>query len=148
MTGRRGGAGGIRILLVEDNTGDVRLVREALREVQSDVDLEVIADGAAALGRLRRRERPLPHLVLLDLNLPGLDGRQVLRALKADPDLRRLPVVVLSSSGNARDVCEAYDLQASCYLVKAPEVGQFVGALRAVEELWARQAALPDLEAG
>jgi CheY-like chemotaxis protein len=135
------------VLLVEDNPGDVVLTREALRDSGLPLRLSVASDGEAALARLRRQgafagER-LPDLVLLDLNLPRLSGREVLAAVKADARLRRIPVVVLTSSEAETDVAAGYDLHANCYVVKPGELGQFLGVVRSVLNFWLTVVKLP-----
>jgi CheY-like chemotaxis protein len=127
------------VLLIEDNPGDARLAREALRG-RPDVRLSVATDGDAGLDFLRRRgayaAAPRPDLVLLDLNLPGTPGREVLTQIKADGDLRRIPVVVLTSSQSEQDVRDAYDLHANCFVTKPEEPDAYFGAVRAVAEFW------------
>src|ERR687884_1433856 len=112
----------IEILLVEDSPGDVRLTREALRDGKVRNNLSVVTDGVEALAFLRREGRyadaPRPDLILLDLNLPKKDGREVLAEIKADPNLRRIPVVVLTTSEAEQDIVETYNLHANCYVKK------------------------------
>ena len=145
----------IEILLVEDNPGDARLTQEVLRGGKLSNHLSVIADGESALQYLRRRgeyhDRPKPDLVLLDLNLPGKDGREVLGEMKADPALRRIPVVVLTTSDAEADLLKSYDLYANCYIVKPIDLEQFVDVIRGIENFWLSIANLPtrsDLNAG
>ncbi len=137
----------IRILLVEDSPGDVRLTREAMREIDVAHDLHVVSDGEAALRFLRREGEhagvPRPDLVLLDLNLPLLGGHEVLRRVKADDDLRRIPVVVLSTSASEEDVLQAYDGGVNSYVRKPVELDGFLRVLRSVEEWWLRSVTLP-----
>ena len=136
-----------RILLVEDNAGDVRLVREALSEGGLDEGLDVVTDGEEALGFLRRedsyQDARRPALVLLDLNLPRKDGREVLREMKSTADLRSIPVVVLTTSRAEDDVRTAYDLQANCYVAKPVELDEFLGTIRDVIGFWLRTVRLP-----
>lgn len=139
----------VEILLVEDNPADIRLAREALRECQRPFQLFVVTDGEEALAFLRQQgrwvEAPRPRLILLDLNLPKLDGRAVLRVIKTDPALRSIPVVVMTTSRAGSDVSFAYEHQANCYVVKSPELGEFLHAICAIEEFWFGVAQLPAL---
>lgn len=134
------GPTGPLLLLVEDSAADARLVREALSENDMDVDLRVARDGAEALellfGAAGGPTRLVPDLILLDLNLPGVDGLHVLERLKADPRLRQIPVVVLTTSAAARDVGAAYDLHANSYVVKPVNFLEFVQAMRSIEAFW------------
>jgi CheY-like chemotaxis protein len=137
----------IEILLVEDNPGDVRLTREALQEAKVRNHLAVATDGVEALAYLRR-ETPYedavrPDLVLLDLNLPRKDGREVLAAIKADPDLKRLPVVVLTTSTAQQDIHESYDLYANCYITKPVDLDQFLAIVTSIEDFWLTIVKLP-----
>ena len=138
----------IEILLVEDNPGDVRLTQEALGEAKVRNNLAVARDGVEALSYLRR-EAPFedatrPDLVLLDLNLPRKDGREVLAEIKADPALRRLPVVVLTTSSAEKDVLESYNLYANCYITKPVDLDQFVGIVSSIEDFWLTIVKLPN----
>ena len=137
----------IEILLVEDNPGDVLLTREALRDGKIQNNLQVVADGEEALAYLRRKvangQAPRPDLILLDLNLPRKDGREVLADIKADPDLRTIPVVVLTSSKAEEDVLRSYHLHANCYITKPVDLPQFINVVRAVEEFWLSIVKLP-----
>jgi CheY-like chemotaxis protein len=137
----------IHILLVEDNAGDVRLTREALREGHVRNNLSVAKDGAEALAMLRHvplpGEGPRPDLVLLDLNLPKVDGRQVLAEIKGDPDLRRIPVVVLTTSKAEEDVLRSYDLHANSYITKPVDLDQFIKVVQAIEDFWLTIVTLP-----
>jgi CheY-like chemotaxis protein len=137
----------IHILLVEDNAGDIRLTREALREGHVRNNLTVAKDGAEALAILRHTplpgEGPRPDLVLLDLNLPKVDGRQVLAELKGDPDLRRIPVVVLTTSKAEEDVLRSYDLHANSYITKPVDLDQFIKVVQAIEDFWLTIVTLP-----
>ncbi len=142
----------MEVLLVEDNPADVRLTEEALREGTVPLHLSVTPDGEEALAFLRHEGRyaaaPRPDLVLLDLNLPRLDGRAVLAAVKADPSLRRIPVVVLSTSEAAADIATSYDLHANCYVSKLPDLDQFFRVVRLIEEFWLAVARRPPVPAG
>jgi len=137
----------IEILLVEDNPGDVRMAVEALKDCRVDNNLSVVEDGVEALAFLRRRGqyagRPRPDLILLDLNLPRKDGHQVLAEIKADSDLRQIPVVVLTTSENERDVNMAYDLNANCYITKPSGLEQFVAVMKSIQYFWSMVVQLP-----
>jgi chemotaxis family two-component system response regulator Rcp1 len=137
----------VEILLVEDNLGDVRLTQEALRDGKVRNTLHVVMDGAAALEFLRRegsyREAPRPDVILLDLNLPKKDGRQVLAEMKADDDLKRIPVVVLTTSQADQDVLKAYNLHANCYIVKPVDLEKFLAVVRSLEDFWLSVVRLP-----
>ncbi len=130
----------IEILLVDDNPGDIELARVALRDAKMMNEVHVARDGEEALAFLRRRRRfrdaPWPDLVILDLKMPKVDGYQVLAEMKADPELRRIPVIVMSSSSAESDLARAYDAQISAYLVKPSNVDDYFNAIRAVKELW------------
>jgi chemotaxis family two-component system response regulator Rcp1 len=137
----------IEILLVEDNAGDVRLTREALRDAHVRNNLAVARDGAEALAMLRKEplygEAPRPDLVLLDLNLPKLNGRQVLAEMKSDPDLLRIPVVILTTSKAEEDVLRSYDLHANAYITKPVDFDQFMKVVRSIDEFWLTVVTLP-----
>jgi CheY-like chemotaxis protein len=137
----------IEILLVEDNPGDVRLTQEALREGKIGNSLHVVEDGESAMAFVRREGEfagmPRPDLILLDLNLPRMDGREVLAQIKADPDLKRIPVVVLTTSRAEEDVLKAYELNANCYITKPVDFEQFIKVVSAVEEFWLTIVRLP-----
>jgi two-component system, chemotaxis family, response regulator Rcp1 len=137
----------IEILLVEDNPGDVRLTREALREGKVRNHLNVASDGVEALAYLRREgryaEAVRPDVILLDLNLPRKDGREVLAEIKVDPTLKNIPVVILSSSQAEQDVLRAYELHANCYVTKPVDLDQFMSVVSAIEDFWFIIAKLP-----
>ena len=137
----------LEILLVEDNPGDVRLTREALREGSIDNHLSVARDGVEALAFLRRQGEFVnanrPDMILLDLNLPRKDGREVLAEIKVDEELRRIPVVVLSTSQDEQDIARSYDLHANCYIAKPVDLEQFIGVVRSIEEFWLGVVKLP-----
>jgi len=137
----------IEILLVEDNPGDVRLTREALKDGKVTNNLSVVRDGEQAMAFLRREsdyaEAPRPDLILLDLNLPRKDGREVLSEIKADQDLRRIPVVILTTSNHEHDILEAYDLNANCYITKPVDLDQFIGVVRSISSFWLTIVKLP-----
>jgi CheY-like chemotaxis protein len=135
------------ILLVEDNLGDARLVSEALRETGSGSQLWHVDDGVEALAFLRRQgahdRAARPDLILLDLNLPRKSGREVLAEIKADDTLRRIPVVVLTSSQSDEDVLSVYTLNANCYVPKPADLDQFLAAIRSIDQFWFKTARLP-----
>lgn len=140
-------SGPIELLLVEDSEPDVRLTREALKEAKVWNNLWVVEDGVEAIDFLRRNGRytdsPRPDLILLDLNLPRKDGRQVLLEIKADPSLRRIPVVVLTTSRDEADVLRAYDLHANCYITKPVDFNRFMEVVRSIEDFWLTVVRLP-----
>ena len=137
----------IEVLLVEDNPGDVRLTREALRDGKVHNNLSVVPDGVEALAFLRREgkyaDAPRPDVILLDLNLPKKDGREVLQDIKADPALQRIPVVVLTSSEAERDIAQAYALHANCYITKPVDLDQFITVVKSIEDFWFTIVKLP-----
>jgi chemotaxis family two-component system response regulator Rcp1 len=143
----RGDSGAIEVLLVEDNPGDVRLTREALKEGKVINHLSVAKDGEEALAFLRREgafaDAPRPDVILLDLNLPRRDGREVLQAIKADPSLRTIPVVILTSSEAERDIARAYELNANCYITKPVDLDQFITVVKSIEDFWFTVVKLP-----
>jgi len=147
---RSGGARPIEILLVEDNPGDVRLTVEALREGKVHNNLNVARDGVEALAYLRREppfaEASRPDLILLDLNLPRKDGREVLAELKADPRWKTIPVVVLTTSRAEQDVLRSYELQANCFVTKPVDLDQFINVVKSIEDFWLTVVTLPNPE--
>jgi len=130
----------IEILLVEDNPGDVRLTREALRDAKVRNHVTVAADGVEAMAMLRREGRhlaaPRPDLILLDLNLPKRSGREVLQEIKQDPELKHIPVVVLTTSQAEPDILESYRLSANAYITKPVELEQFLKVVGSIEQFW------------
>ena len=138
---------GRSILLVEDNAGDVRLTREALREAEVRAELFAVADGEQAIAFLRGEgehgEAERPDLILLDLNLPKKNGLEVLEEIKGDPDLRRTPVIMLTTSSAARDVAACYDRGVNCYVVKPLDLDDFTGLVREIDRFWLQVARLP-----
>jgi CheY-like chemotaxis protein len=142
MTGRP-----IHVLLVEDSPGDVRLTREAMRHAKVHNELHVARDGEEAMAFLRREGAyagmPTPDLVLLDLNLPRKDGREVLAELKDDDELRRVPVIVLTTSAAERDVLESYDGHANAYITKPVDFERFIEVVRSIENFWLSVVHLP-----
>jgi CheY-like chemotaxis protein len=137
----------IEILLIEDNPGDARLTIEAMREAKVRNRIHVVEDGVEAMEFLRRQGRHSaalrPDLILLDLNLPRKDGREVLAEVKADPDLKRIPVVVLTTSRAEEDVLRAYDLHANCYVTKPVDLEQFMKIVKQIDEFWVKVVTLP-----
>ena len=138
----------IDVLLVEDDAGDVLLIREAFEHNKVHNNLEVVSDGVEAIAYLRRQgehaDAPRPDLVLLDLNLPRKDGREVLAEVKADPDLRRIPVVVLTTSKAEEDVLRSYDLHANAYVTKPVDFDRFIEVVRQIDEFFVSVVKLPD----
>ena len=137
----------IEILLVEDNPADVRLTQEALRDSKLLNTLSTVADGVEALAFLHRQEpyqnAPRPDLILLDLNLPRLDGREVLAQIKQHPNLRRIPVVILTTSQSEQDIIASYDLHVNCYITKPVDFEQFVSIVNKIEDFWLTIVKLP-----
>lgn len=137
----------IEVLLVEDNPADVRLTREAFREARVMNSLSVVSDGVEAMDFLRRTGQysgmPRPDLILLDLNLPRKSGREVLQEIKADPLLRRIPVMILTTSNAAQDLQGAYNLHANCYVAKPVDFDQFLSVVRSIEHFWCNIVTLP-----
>lgn len=137
----------LNVLLVEDNPADVRLTVEALRDAKVANALNVVNDGVEALAFLRREgehaDAIRPDLVILDLNLPRLDGKDVLAAIKRDAELRRIPVAVLTTSVAEADVMRSYDLGANCYITKPVGLEQFLAVVRSIESFWLGVVRLP-----
>jgi chemotaxis family two-component system response regulator Rcp1 len=137
----------IEVLLVEDNPGDVRLTEEALKEGRINSHLNVVSDGVEATDFLWRRGKyakaPRPDLVLLDLNLPRKNGREVLQEIKTDRNLRRIPVMVLTTSKAEQDLQKAYSLHANCYITKPVDLDQFLDVIRSIEQFWFNIVTLP-----
>lgn len=137
----------IEILLVEDNPGDVRLMREALKENKVLNSLHAVSDGLKALAFLRRKDQyadaPRPDLILLDLNLPKKDGREVLSDIKIDEDLKRIPVVILTTSQAEEDILRTYNLYANCYIIKPVDLEQFVKVVKSIKNFWLTIVRLP-----
>jgi chemotaxis family two-component system response regulator Rcp1 len=137
----------VDILLVEDNPGDVRLIREALHEGKLLNQLSTVPDGQQALAFLRKQgshaQASRPDLILLDLNLPRKDGREVLAEIKADPDLRSIPVVILTSSHAEEDILKSYNAHANCYVTKPLDLEKFVTVVKSIENFWLSIVKLP-----
>jgi chemotaxis family two-component system response regulator Rcp1 len=137
----------IEILLVEDNPGDARLAMEALKDAKVRNNMHWVPDGVEAMRFLHREESyaqsPRPDVILLDLNLPKKDGREVLEDVKADPDLKRIPVVVLTVSSAEEDVLKSYDLHANCYIPKPLDLDRFIEVVRSIESFWLTIVRLP-----
>jgi CheY-like chemotaxis protein len=135
------------VLLVEDSPGDVRLTREALKEGKVRNNLSVVNDGVEAMEFLRRQgkyaDAPRPDIVLLDLNMPRKDGREVLAEMKGDDDLKRIPVVILTTSEAEQDILKTYELHANCYLTKPVDLEQFISIVKSVEDFWLTIVQLP-----
>jgi chemotaxis family two-component system response regulator Rcp1 len=137
----------IEVLLVEDSPGDVRLTREAFREANRDIRLHVASDGVEAMAFLKREgvhaNVPRPDLILLDLNLPKMDGREVLVHIKADEDLKAIPTVILTTSDAEADIVNSYQLLANCYLSKPVQLDEFERLVKSINDFWITKAKLP-----
>ena len=147
MTAIAEGYAPVQLLLIEDSPGDVRLTLEAFRHANTSVKLHVATDGAAALAFLRHEgehvDAPRPDLILLDLNLPKMDGREVLAMIKDDKVLKTIPTVVLTTAEADADIAKSYQLHANCYLTKPVEFGAFEGLVKSVNEFWLEKAKMP-----
>jgi chemotaxis family two-component system response regulator Rcp1 len=137
----------VEILLVEDNLGDADLARDALENSKIHNTLSVVGDGEEAMAFLHRTGKysaaPRPDLILLDLNLPKKDGREVLAEIKSDDDLKRIPVVILTTSKEEEDIIKTYNLHANCYITKPIDLNQFIKVVRAIEDFWLTIVKLP-----
>lgn len=137
----------VEVLLVEDNPGDIRLTQEAFKEGRFLINLSVATDGVQAIDMLNRRGpysmAPRPDLILLDLNLPKKNGREVLGEIKADDELKRIPVIVMTTSKAAQDIHRVYDLNANCYITKPVELDEFLKVVRSIEDFWLTIVTLP-----
>jgi two-component system, chemotaxis family, response regulator Rcp1 len=137
----------VEVLLVEDNPGDVRLTQEALKDGRVMVNLTVAADGVEAMEALKRRgihaSKPRPDLILLDLNLPRKNGREVLEEIKADDELKRIPVIVMTTSKAEQDIHRVYNLNANCYITKPVDLDEFLNVVRSIEDFWLTIVTLP-----
>src|SRR5271167_2043881 len=140
----------LEILLVEDNEGDARLLRELLLETNKTVRFHVVSDGVEAMEFLRYRGKyvdgPRPDLILLDLNMPKMDGREVLKQVKEDPHLRAIPLIVLTTSQAEFDIVSSYKLMASCYLTKPGELKEFERLVTSLNDFWLTRVSLPKRE--
>ena len=136
-----------RLLLIEDNMDDVELTFEALKESKTDLDIYHVSDGFAALRFLHQEdeyaEKPIPDLILLDLNLPVMDGREVLSTIREDQQLNHIPIIVLTTSSNDEDIRNAYKLNANCYIQKPLDFNQFSQIISKIDEFWLQLAKLP-----
>lgn len=137
----------IEVLLVEDSPGDVRLTQEAFRHANRDIELHVVSDGVEAMEFLAQKgsysTSPRPDLILLDLNLPRMDGREVLSRIKADENLKCIPTVILTTSDAEADIAASYQLQANCYLSKPVQLEAFDSLVRSINDFWLTRAKLP-----
>jgi len=137
----------IEVLLVEDNPGDVRLTQEAFRDANSSIHSHVASDGVEALGFLRHEgahvHAPRPDLIVLDLNLPKMDGRELLAHIKKDESLKTIPVVILTTSEAEADILKSYQLQANCYLIKPVQLEAYESVVRSINDFWLTKVKLP-----
>ena len=137
----------VEVLLVEDSPGDVRLTREALRETGTAVNLHVASDGVEAMAFLRKEgahlKAPRPDFILLDLNIPKLDGRQVLAQIKSDQSLKTIPTIILTTPEAEADIVKSYHLQANCYLSKPVQFQEFENVVRSINDFWLTKVKLP-----
>jgi two-component system, chemotaxis family, response regulator Rcp1 len=140
------------VLLVEDSPGDVRLTQEAFRDADPSIELHVANDGAEAMAYLRRQgihaDAPRPDFILLDLNLPKMDGREVLALIKGDADLKTIPTVILTTSDAEADIMTSYQLRANCYLSKPVQLEEFEGLVKSINDFWLMTVKLPLQAAG
>jgi len=136
------------VLLVEDSPGDVRLTQEAFRDANRSIVLQVASDGVEAMAFLRREgdhvHATRPDLILLDLNLPRMDGRQVLAEIKQDDGLKMIPTVILTTSDAEADIVKSYQLQANCYLIKPVQFDEFASLVRSINDFWLTRVKLPE----
>lgn len=137
----------IQIFLVEDNEGDIVLIQEGFEDAKIHVSMTVARDGAEAIKKLQKiateEAGQLPDLILLDINLPKKNGHEVLEVVKNDPNLKKIPIIVLTTSTSDLDVCKAYDLHANCYIVKPIEIGEFIKVVTRIEDFWLTVVKLP-----
>jgi len=142
----------IEVLLVEDSPGDVRLTQEAFRDANVAIHLHATSDGEEALAFLRREgshaHAPRPDFILLDLNLPKMDGREVLACIKSDAALKTIPTIILTTSAAEADVLKSYELQANCYLTKPVELEEFEAVVRSINDFWLTKVKLPQQKSG
>ena len=141
------GAAAIEVLLVEDSAGDVRLTREAFKDAKVHINLHVASDGIDAMAFLRREGEhanvPRPDLILLDLNLPKKDGREVLKEIKESPALKSIPVVILTTSASDADILRSYRLHANCYITKPVDLDGFLKVVKSIDSFWLSVVKLP-----
>jgi chemotaxis family two-component system response regulator Rcp1 len=139
----------IEVLLVEDNPGDARLTREAFHDANPSIRVHVASDGVDAMHFLRLEhlyfDSPRPDLILLDLNMPRMDGREVLAIVKSDEELKSIPIVILTTSDAETDIAQSYQLRANCYLTKPVELGEFETLVRSINDFWLTKVKLPHL---
>jgi chemotaxis family two-component system response regulator Rcp1 len=137
----------LHVLLIEDSPGDVRLTQEAFRDANQSIQLHLVSDGVEAMAFLRRAgehvHAPRPDMILLDLNLPRMDGREVLAQIKKDDSLKMIPTVILTSSDAETDIVQSYRLQANCYLSKPTQLDAFESLVRCINDFWLTKAKLP-----
>lgn len=142
----------IEVLLVEDSPGDVRLTQEAFRDANRSIHLHVVSDGVEAMAFLRREgtyaHEPRPDIVLLDLNLPRMDGREVLAHIKEDQSLKTIPTVILTTSDSEADIVKCYQLQANCYLSKPVQLDAFETLVKSISDFWLTKVKLPQQTRG
>ena len=140
----------INILLVDDNPGDVRLIQEAFKEIQTKIILQTAKDGQEALDMMYKKgdftNLITPQLIILDLNLPKVDGKDFLRQIKVDQDLKKIPVIVLTTSSSPGDINDMYQLMANCYLTKPFDFDEFLEMIKSLEQFWFKLAQLPSIE--
>jgi CheY-like chemotaxis protein len=141
----------IHILLVDDNEGDILLTREALEEASIINKISIAYDGMEAISFLKKRppfgNNPVPDLILLDINLPKMDGKEVLSIIKSDPELRRIPVIMLTTSSSENDILASYDNYANCYITKPVDLDRFMDVVRTIEDFWISIVKLPKTHA-
>jgi CheY-like chemotaxis protein len=141
----------LEVLLVEDSPGDVRLTQEALKDAKVHINLQVARDGIDAMASLMREgeyaNTPRPDLILLDLNLPKKDGREVLKEIKENPELKSIPVVVLTTSASEADILRSYMLHANCYITKPVNLDGFLTVVRSIDSFWLSVVKLPPIQA-
>ena len=137
----------VEVLLVEDSPGDVRLTRDAFRETNESIRLHVAVDGVEAMDFLKKRglfvDSPRPDFILLDLNIPKMDGREVLAQIKKDNDLKTIPTIILTTSDSEADIRKSYELQANCYLNKPVQLEDFENVVKSINDFWTTKVKLP-----
>jgi chemotaxis family two-component system response regulator Rcp1 len=143
-------SGSLELLLVEDSPGDVRLTKEAFRAANIAIHMDVATDGVEAMAFLRHEQAyaaaPRPDLILLDLNMPGMDGREFLAQIKKDDRLRTIPIVILTTSDSEDDIAKSYQLHANCYLCKPVQLSAFEGLVKSLNDFWLTRARLPQMQ--